>query len=151
MTSATDGFSKVAEASLEKGPGGTVRFPPVEATFVKTRLLRNGRGYAWLPYRLKTNNPGNLVCSAPLSDFIIASAPGAPRPALATGQDLTFPLTGVDTNGVSRTVCIGLAPPREGELAVVSALSHASKARKNLEIILDASGSMKMMLGKETR
>jgi hypothetical protein len=157
-------------------------------------------------------NPDNLVCSTPMGDFIITSAPDAPRPALVIGQDLRLPLavlsnqgykgrvtlssaatpavsgltatfnppvvdvageagstltmtvpagtpvrpmgiavTGVDAHGVSNTACIGLVPPREGELAVVSALPHPSKSRKNLEIILDASGSMKTMLGKKSR
>ncbi|HSK09259.1 MAG TPA: VWA domain-containing protein, partial [Vicinamibacterales bacterium] len=48
--------------------------------------------------------------------------------------------------------CLQLGPLTSGELAVVSALAPPTKTRKNLEIILDASGSMRAaMAGKKTR
>lgn len=58
---------------------------------------------------------------------------------------------GVDSAGKTNSLCLQLVPPRSGELAVVSALERPQKTRKNLEIILDASGSMKTALGKKSR
>jgi len=58
---------------------------------------------------------------------------------------------GLDAAGKSNTLCLQLVPPTTGELAVVSTLAQPTATRKNLEIILDASGSMKTALGKKTR
>lgn len=58
---------------------------------------------------------------------------------------------GTDAAGKTNVMCLSLGPPRSGTLQVVSALPRPSKPTKNLEIILDASGSMKTALGKSTR
>ena len=58
---------------------------------------------------------------------------------------------GTDSAGKTNSVCLQLVPPHSGELAVVSALERPQKTRKNLQIILDASGSMKTPLGKKSR
>jgi hypothetical protein len=59
---------------------------------------------------------------------------------------------GTDAAGRSNTLCLQVGPPKNGELAVVSEVGPASGTRKNLEIILDASGSMKTTLaGKKSR
>jgi hypothetical protein len=72
-----------------------------------------------------------------------------PANALFTPQALE--VKGVDANGKTNAVCLQLVQPTTGELAVVSKLARPSKTSKNLEIILDASGSMKTPLGKKTR
>jgi hypothetical protein len=72
-----------------------------------------------------------------------------PANALFTPQALE--VKGVDANGKTNSVCLQLVQPTTGELAVVSKLARPSKTSKNLEIILDASGSMKTPLGKKTR
>ena len=57
---------------------------------------------------------------------------------------------GRDTAG--KTTSVPVAPERTtGGLTVLSALQKDRKPTKNLEIILDASGSMKTLLGKKTR
>ena len=59
---------------------------------------------------------------------------------------------GTDTDGKTNSLCLQLGPPRWGELAIKSELTAPAKSRKNLEIILDASGSMKTPLaGKKSR
>ena len=59
---------------------------------------------------------------------------------------------GTAADGKTNSLCLQLAPPKAGELGVISTLAPASKTRKNLEIILDASGSMKTAMGaKQTR
>ena len=63
----------------------------------------------------------------------------------------TVAVRGTDAAGKSNTLCLALGPAKAGELSVVSALAPPTKTRKNLEIILDASGSMKALLGKQTR
>jgi hypothetical protein len=73
-------------------------------------------------------------------------------PPNARQAPLAVEVKGTDTTGKINTLCLQLGPPTGGELSVVSALSPPTKTRKNLEIILDASGSMKTPLaGKKTR
>ena len=72
-------------------------------------------------------------------------------PANAPSIPQALEVKGVDANGKSNAVCLQLVQPTTGELSVVSKLARPSKTSKNLEIILDASGSMKTPLGKKTR
>ena len=58
---------------------------------------------------------------------------------------------GRDTTGKSNLLCLQLPERRTGGLTVLSGLRKDKKPTKNLEIILDASGSMKLPLGKKTR
>jgi hypothetical protein len=58
---------------------------------------------------------------------------------------------GKDAAGKSTVLCLSLPERRTGGLTVVSGLRKDRKPTKTLEIILDASGSMKALLGKKTR
>jgi hypothetical protein len=58
---------------------------------------------------------------------------------------------GKDTAGKSNRLCLDLPERRTGGLTVLSGLRKDKKPTRNLEIILDASGSMKLPLGKTTR
>jgi hypothetical protein len=59
---------------------------------------------------------------------------------------------GTAVDGKTNSLCLQLGPTKAGELAVISTLAAPTKTRKNLEIILDASGSMKTpMVAKQTR
>ena len=61
-------------------------------------------------------------------------------------------VNGADNSGSSSSLCLKFGPAVNGELTIASALAPPTKTRKNLEIILDASGSMKTVLnGKKTR
>jgi hypothetical protein len=71
-------------------------------------------------------------------------------PAGARQMPVAVEVKGTDTTGKTSSLCLQLVPPRTGEISVVSAM-HQQKVQKNLEIILDASGSMKTLLGKKTR
>jgi hypothetical protein len=91
------------------------------------------------------------VSKVPLAGEASSQLTLALPPALKVGH-FAVEVKGTDTNGLANTLCLQLAPPTSGELAVVSALAPPTKTRKNLEIILDASGSMKTPLaGKRTR
>jgi hypothetical protein len=72
-------------------------------------------------------------------------------PAGARQMPVAVEVKGTDTSGKTNSLCLQLVPPRTGELAVLSALERPQKTRKNLEIILDASGSMKTAMGKKSR
>jgi hypothetical protein len=72
-------------------------------------------------------------------------------PAGAAAAPLALEVKGTDAAGKTNALCLQLGPARTGDLAVVSALAPPTKTRKNLEIILDASGSMKSLMGKKTR
>ncbi|MGD0008241.1 MAG: hypothetical protein ABSE93_06835, partial [Terriglobia bacterium] len=72
-------------------------------------------------------------------------------PANAPSTPQALEVKGVDANGKTNSLCLELVQPTNGELSVISTLSRPAKTRKNLEIILDASGSMKTPLGKKTR
>ncbi len=58
---------------------------------------------------------------------------------------------GKDTAGKSNVLCLNLPERKTGSLTLLSGLRRDRKPTKNLEIILDASGSMKALLGKKTR
>jgi hypothetical protein len=75
-------------------------------------------------------------------------------PASLPVPNFAVEVKGSDAKGTSSSLCLQFAPPTSGELAVVSTLAPPTKTRKNLEIILDASGSMKTILSakeKKTR
>jgi hypothetical protein len=72
-------------------------------------------------------------------------------PAGAKPGPMGLEVKGTDTDGKTTSLCLQLAPVKGGELSVVNTLAPPTKTRKNLEIILDASGSMKALLGKKSR
>jgi len=65
--------------------------------------------------------------------------------------DHRLAVRGTDAVGKTNVLCLNLAERRSGSIRVVSGLQRTKKPTKNLEIILDASGSMKLPLGKKTR
>lgn len=58
---------------------------------------------------------------------------------------------GTDAAGRSNVMCLRLEPRTTGSLAVTTDFPHPRTATKNIEIILDLSGSMKLPLGASTR
>ena len=72
-------------------------------------------------------------------------------PSRAPSTPQALQVKGVDAAGKTNTLCLQLVQPQTGELSVISKLARPPATRKNLEIILDASGSMKTALGKKTR
>ncbi|OFW10485.1 MAG: hypothetical protein A3H96_26430 [Acidobacteria bacterium RIFCSPLOWO2_02_FULL_67_36] len=66
-------------------------------------------------------------------------------------QPFALEVKGTAADGKTNSLCLELGPVKAGELSVVSTLAPPTKTRKNLEIILDASGSMKTLLGKTSR
>jgi len=71
--------------------------------------------------------------------------------ARAPATKRRFTVRGTDAAGKSNILCLDLTERRSGSILVLSGLPHSRKPTKNLEIILDASGSMKALLGKKTR
>jgi hypothetical protein len=72
-------------------------------------------------------------------------------PPSLSNPTFALEVKGKDEVGVTNALCLTFTPATMGELSVVSALAPPTQTRKNLEIILDASGSMKTLLGKKTR
>lgn len=60
-------------------------------------------------------------------------------------------IKGRDAAGKSNVLCLNLTERTTGGLTVLSGINRDKPPTKNLEIILDASGSMKALLGKKTR
>jgi hypothetical protein len=58
---------------------------------------------------------------------------------------------GLDTAGKSNVLCLNLPERRSGSVQILSGLRQDKKPPRNIEIILDASGSMKAMLGGKSR
>jgi len=75
---------------------------------------------------------------------VSASSAASPNPH-------TLAVCGTDANGLTTTLCLELAERKTGGIQVVGELQRDKKSTKNLEIILDSSGSMKLALGKKTR
>jgi hypothetical protein len=73
-------------------------------------------------------------------------------PATLPNPAFGLEVHGADAAGSTSGLCLQFGPATSGELTVVSTLAPPTRTRKNLEIILDASGSMKTpMAGKKTR
>ncbi len=73
-------------------------------------------------------------------------------PAGGAVKPFAIEVKGTAADGKTNSLCLQLGPTKAGELAVISTLAPPTKTRKNLEIILDASGSMKAPMGaKQTR
>jgi hypothetical protein len=66
-------------------------------------------------------------------------------------SDRTIAVRGVDAAGTSNVLCLRLAERSTGSLRVMTEFPRPAHPTKNLEIILDLSGSMKLPLGKTTR
>ena len=91
--------------------------------------------------------PATVALGGEGSSALSLTLPGTlPAPTFAVE------VKGSDAKGTTSSLCLQFAPPTMGELAVVSKLAPPTRTRKNLEIILDASGSMKTVLfEKKTR
>ena len=63
----------------------------------------------------------------------------------------TIAVRGTDAGGQSNVLCLRLDERTTGSLGVATDFPHPAHPTKNLEIILDLSGSMKLPLGKSTR
>jgi hypothetical protein len=73
-------------------------------------------------------------------------------PAGGSMKPFAIEVKGTAADGKTNSLCLQLGPTKAGELTVISTLAPPTKTRKNLEIILDASGSMKTPMGsKQTR
>jgi hypothetical protein len=85
------------------------------------------------------------VAGEQTTELTLTVPPGSTKP-------MAVEVKGTAADGKTQSLCLQLGPQTAGELGVVSTLGPPSKARKNLEIILDASGSMKALMGpKKTR
>jgi hypothetical protein len=71
--------------------------------------------------------------------------------ANASLKSKVIAVRGRDTAGKGNVLCLSLPERKTGSVKVVSELRKDKPPTKNLEIILDASGSMKALLGKQTR
>jgi hypothetical protein len=71
--------------------------------------------------------------------------------ASASIKSKVIAIKGRDANGTSNVLCLDLSERTTGGLSILSGLTKDKAPTKNLEIILDASGSMKALLGKKTR
>ncbi len=71
--------------------------------------------------------------------------------AVSPPSDHSLTVRGTDTREQSNGLCLQLTERTTGGLQVVADFPRPKKSSKNLEIILDASGSMKLPLGKSTR
>jgi hypothetical protein len=80
------------------------------------------------------------------STLTVKTAPGARR------APHVLAVRGVDANGKAAALCLSLVERKTGGLKIETALAGPSgPTSRNLEIILDMSGSMKLPLGKTTR
>jgi von Willebrand factor type A domain len=71
--------------------------------------------------------------------------------AAASLTSKVISVRGRDAAGKTNVVCLNLPERRTGSVSIISGLRQDKPPTKNLEIILDASGSMKALLGKKTR
>jgi hypothetical protein len=66
-------------------------------------------------------------------------------------SERTIAVQGTDAAGRSNVLCLRLGERTNGSLRVATEFPHRARTSKNLEVILDLSGSMKLPLGRSTR
>jgi hypothetical protein len=89
--------------------------------------------------------PATVDVSATASSTLtVTIPPGAP-------EAMALTVKGSDAAGTEGWLCLFLSPPTSGTLSIESTLAPPAKAQKNLEIILDGSGSMKTAMGQKSR
>jgi hypothetical protein len=130
------------------GPSQTYRYP--------VTLLSN-QGYKGAIRLTATIVPADPAVSATLdrdaidlvdsSDVQLTVATSG----AATRSERTIAVRGTDASGRSNVLCLRLGERTTGSLRVTADLARPARSTKNLEIILDLSGSMKLPLGKSTR
>jgi hypothetical protein len=92
-----------------------------------------------------TFDPATVEVSAIASSTLtVTIPPGAP-------EAMALTVKGADAAGTEGWLCLFLSPPTSGTLSIESTLAPPVKSQKNLEIILDGSGSMKTAMGKKSR
>jgi len=129
-------------------PGSTYDYP--------LSLLSNlgYKGTVGLSVKANPGLDGMQASFAPASvdlDGLAESKFSLTLPANAPSIPQALEVKGIDAGGKTNSLCLQLVQPTTGELSVVSTLARPPKTSRNLEIILDASGSMKTPLGKKTR
>jgi len=136
---------------------------------LKNQLMRPGQTFTY-PLTLLSNQgyKGTIslkvTATPPDPTFDIRLEPGSVELTEISPATLTVKTTsassrgnhrlavrGTDAAGKTSVACFNLAERRSGSMQIVSGLQRTKKPTKNLEIILDASGSMKLPLGKKTR
>jgi hypothetical protein len=129
-------------------PGQTYRYPVT---------LMSNQGYKGTIQLTASVVPQDSTVSATLdrsavdlvdlSDVrLTVTASGGASPA-----ERTIAVRGTDGTGRSNVLCLRLGERSTGSLRVATEFPRPAHPAKNLEIILDLSGSMKLPLGKSTR
>ena len=125
-------------------------------TFIYPLTLLPNQGYKGRVTLSLTTNPPVVgvqakfepatvdVSATASSTLTVTIPPGAP-------EAMALTVKGSDTSGTEGWLCLFLSPPTRGTLSIESTLAPPVKSQKNLEIILDGSGSMKTAMGKSTR
>lgn len=126
-------------------------------TYTYPLTLYSNQGYKGTINLSLTTTPSDLGLTfgfdpgaVPLAETAKATLIVAASPA-ASPKPHTLTVCGTDANGITTTLCLDLVERKTGGIQVVGELQRDKKPTKNLEIILDSSGSMKLALGKKTR
>ncbi len=130
------------------GPGRTYTYP--------LTLLSN-QGYKGRVKLSLAPSPGDPAVTAAfqpdtidLSDKAASTLTVATTAAAKRGEHV-LAVRGTDAAGKAAVLCLNLAERRTGGLKIATAFGASKKAGRNLEIVLDESGSMKLPLGTSTR
>jgi hypothetical protein len=129
-------------------PGRTYQYPLtlLSNAGYKGTVSLNAASSPALPGLQARFEPASVALSGEGASALTLTLPAGAKPA-----PLAVEVKGTDAAGKVNTLCLQLGPPKGGELSIVSALTPPTKTRKNIEFILDASGSMKIAMGKKTR
>jgi hypothetical protein len=129
-------------------PGRTYQYPLtlLSNAGYKGTVNLNAASAPGVPGLQARFEPASVALSGEGASALTLTLPAGAKPA-----PLAVEVKGTDAAGKVNTLCLQLGPPKGGELSIVSALTPPTRTRKNIEIILDASGSMKTAMGKKTR
>jgi hypothetical protein len=128
--------------------GQTYRYP--------VTLLSN-QGYTGTVHLTANPMPADPTVSVALEKDAVDLVDSSDVQLTVTTTDTAAPspraiaVRGTDAAGRSNVMCLRLEERTTGSLVVITDFPHPPVPTKNLEIILDLSGSMKSALGKSTR
>jgi hypothetical protein len=138
-TSVSDGFTKLVEGAVPLEPNAFKGYKGTVSLSATPTPAAPGLQARFEPATVEV---------AGLEESTLTLA----LPAGGAAKPFAIEVKGTAADGKTNSLCLQLGPLKAGELGVTSTLAPPSKTGKNLEIILDASGSMKTLMGaKKTR
>ena len=149
--------ARLADFVLTTEPGLRTRYMEAAQTYRYPVTLLSNQGYKGAVHLTAAAVPPDAAIGVALDKDSIDLVDSSDLQLTVTTASTaglaprTIAVRGADAAGQSNILCLRLGERMTGSLGVETAFPHPPHSTKNLEIILDLSGSMKLPLGSSTR